>query len=168
MKRKVGRPSSFNAAIADKLCRELASSSDGLRRICRSNRKFPSRSTVLRWLGENKDFRSQYASARDFQFQSLADEILEIADQVRIGTVTKTHANGKRERRTGDMVDRARLQVDTRKWLLSKLLPKKYGDHLEVETSQGDPISELLEEMRLAHARLPKEKDQTEEEETIQ
>jgi hypothetical protein len=33
-------------------------------------------------------------------------------------------------------VQRARLQVDTRKWLLSKLAPKKYGERLELT---GDP-----------------------------
>lgn len=42
---------------------------------------------------------------------------------------------------SGDMVERSRLQIDARKWLASKLAPKKYGDKLELA---GDPLSPLV------------------------
>jgi hypothetical protein len=41
----------------------------------------------------------------------------------------------------GDMVDRSRLQIDARKWILSKLLPKKYGDKVEHEHSGGVTVN---------------------------
>ena len=36
----------------------------------------------------------------------------------------------------GEAIQRSRLRVDARKWLLSKLAPKKYGDKIET-TLQG-------------------------------
>jgi len=51
-------------------------------------------------------------------------------------------ADGSQEVSEGDMVDRSRLMVDTRKWLLSKMFPKKYGDKVSAELSgpDGRPI----------------------------
>ena len=49
--------------------------------------------------------------------------------------VTTTKADGSTETKDGDMIERARRQVDSRKWLLSKLAPKKYGDKLQTEHS---------------------------------
>ena len=48
----------------------------------------------------------------------MADDIIDIADE------------------SGDP-HRSRLRVDTRKWLLSKALPKIYGDRLEVDAKAG-------------------------------
>jgi hypothetical protein len=52
-----------------------------------------------------------------------------------MGVVTKVDRRGGKEQRIGDMTDRARLQIDTRKWALSKLLPKKYGDRLDMRAA---------------------------------
>jgi hypothetical protein len=43
-------------------------------------------------------------------------------------------------------VQRARLKVDTRKWLLSKLQPKKYGDKLDMNVAgkDGGPIQAAI------------------------
>jgi hypothetical protein len=42
-------------------------------------------------------------------------------------------------------VQKQRLQVDTRKWLLSKLAPKKWGDKLELSSDPENPLFEKLE-----------------------
>lgn len=78
--------------------------------------------------------------AKANQMELREDEMLEIADTACLGKKTTTKADGKTEVVTGDMVDRARLQIDTRKWLMSKLKPKKYGDRT---TLQGDPDQSL-------------------------
>lgn len=80
-----------------------------------------------------------YEHAREEFAHSLADELLKISDEVRIGAKVKTTEHGE-ETITGDMVERARLQVDTRKWLASKILPKKYGDKVDVTTNGKDLI----------------------------
>jgi len=125
----------------------ISTSSAGLRKICSRNQKFPDVSTVYRWLSKNTEFRERYARAREFQAQALFDEIIEIADKVQLGTVTKVDRHGRKEKRIADMVDRARLRVDSRKWSLSKLLPKKYGDRVDVSQS-GDNLPALIAAMQ--------------------
>lgn len=89
----------------------------------------PGKRTVFRWLSGNPEFRHQYAQARESQAEAIADEILEISDD---GTNdTQVDENGF-ERVNHDHIARSKLRVDSRKWLLSKLAPKKYGDQLGV------------------------------------
>ena len=75
----------------------------------------------------------QYAKARDAMLEKMADDTLDIADQDPAMT-----AEGKLD---GVSVAHARLRVDTRKWLLSKLAPKKYGDKLELSGDAANPIA---------------------------
>jgi len=83
----------------------------------------------------------------------LFDEILEIADTPREGTVVKVTEKGT-ETRTGDMIEHRRLQVDARKWMLAKALPKIYGDKITTELSgpDGGPV-EVRERSPLDDAR---------------
>jgi hypothetical protein len=76
-----------------------------------------------------------------------AEEILQIADTPRIGVKTKTTEDGI-EVTEGDMIEHRRLQVEARKWLLSKLVPKKYGDLQKVEHSGELTLNGLAERMR--------------------
>jgi hypothetical protein len=45
-----------------------------------------------------------------------------------------------------DAVDRSRLKVDTRKWFISNMFPKKYGDKIDATLPgpDGGPIQEHL------------------------
>lgn len=88
---------------------------------------FPADRTVYRWLEAHEEFRQQYARAREVQADTLSDEILDISNTPVIGAKTKTGKDGV-EVTEGDMIEHRRLQVDARKWLASKLAPKKYGD----------------------------------------
>lgn len=126
-----GRPSSYTQATADEICRRLAEG-ESLRQIIAAA-SMPDQRTVYRWLESNADFRQQYVHARELQAEFYADEIVRIADECMIGTKTTKRANGDTEIVTGDMVDRSRLRVEARKWIASKLLPKKYGDKLELD-----------------------------------
>ena len=86
--------------------------------------------------------------------RTVGHENLEIADKVRKGervrvTIDKD-GNKTAEKTTADMVDRARLMVDTRKWLLSKMFPKKYGDR-PVDTERTDRLDELMSALRPAY-----------------
>lgn len=132
-RRKGGAPSEFTQEIADEICEQLA---DGvsLRKICAA-KKMPNRATVFRWLAQREDFAKQYTRAREAQADAIADEILYLADTSRMGVKTTTLANGKVEKVRGDMVERARLQIDVRKWYAGKLRPKVYGDKVQTEHS---------------------------------
>jgi len=84
---KVGRPSKYTVALGVEICRRLAEG-EGLRAIC-TTKGMPSRNAVRRWLAENSDFRTQYAMARDFTVDSLAEEALHWARPRRLRTPTR-------------------------------------------------------------------------------
>lgn len=92
----------------------------------------PARSTVYRWLSKNPRFSDQYAQARELLVEAWADEIIDIADDGTTDYVTKTGRNGHEyEAVDQEHIQRSRLRVDARRWLLSKLNPGQYGDHIE-------------------------------------
>lgn len=82
-------------------------------------------------------FREQYARAREAQADTLADEILDIADDA-TNDFMMTEQGLKYD---GDSVQRSRLRVDSRKWLAGKLRPKKYGDKIETEHTGGQTFT---------------------------
>src|SRR5690242_3251509 len=82
----------FTQQVADRICEELANGSS-LRSICLAD-DMPSVSTVCRWLSENAQFREQYAYAREAQADTLADEILDIADDG-VNDWVETHKDGQ-------------------------------------------------------------------------
>lgn len=134
-----GRPSDYTAEIADEICTRLANG-ESLRAICGSDRDdfIPAMGTVLRWVATNDEFRNQYEAARAVQAETMADEIVGIADGA-------DHENSELR---GAMTQRDRLRVDARKWVASKLLPKKYGD--KIAHVGGDP--ETDQPIRQAHS----------------
>ena len=121
----------FNQTTADMICGRMAEG-ETLRQVCRDP-AMPARSTVYRWLNKNPAFRDQYARARELLVESWADEIIEIADDGTTDYVTRIGRNGTEyEAVDQEHIQRSRLRVDTRRWLLSKLNPGQYGDHMEV------------------------------------
>lgn len=145
----MGRPSDYSPEIALEICEKLA---DGmsLRAICRDE-GMPSKGTIFRWLEANPSFQDQYARARDVQADSLADDIIDIADTPLMGVKTETKGD---EVKTieGDMIEHRRLQVDARKWVAAKLKPKKYGttvtnqnQALDRDGKPTDPVPTLAD-----------------------
>jgi len=149
---KRGRPSLYSAELAATICKRL-SEGESLREICRDD-GLPDRGTILRWAEENEEFRHQYARAREALLEYWAHEIVEISDD---GSNDYMERQGKKGE-TFEVVDhehisRSKLRVDTRKWLMSKLAPKKYGDRVAAEISgpDGGPIEITGARERLAH-----------------
>ena len=123
-------------AITEFVCSELALGKS-LRSILDADDKLPSASTFLNWIGADSFLAEQYAHARQLAYELLADEIVSIADE---NYTTDEH--GVRERLSSEAIQRNRLRVDTRKWMLSKMLPKVYGDKIQTEHTgkDGGPI----------------------------
>lgn len=136
---KRGRPSKYTETLADRICEHL-STGETLRQVCR-RAGMPDISTVLAWEKTKEDFSQQYARARESGYRAMAEEILEIADDGTNDYVERERADGtKHVVFDGEHVQRSKLRVDTRKWLLSKALPKLYGDKLEVGGKDGQPL----------------------------
>ena len=127
----MGRPSTFTQEVADKVCARLATG-ETLRRISRDE-GMPPESTVRQWVMDNPDFAAQYAKSRDLGLDAMADELFDIADD---GTNDTQVDEDGAVLTNHDVIARSRLRVDTRKWYLSKLAPKRYGEKLAL---QGDP-----------------------------
>lgn len=121
-----GRPSEYSIEVASDICSHLAAGSS-LVKICRDENK-PGVSTVYRWLLEQDKFREMYARAREDQADTLADEILDIADDGRNDTYTTSDGEVVTNH---DVINRSKLRVDSRKWIAAKLKPRKYGDRVE-------------------------------------
>ncbi|MCO7478792.1 terminase small subunit protein [Stenotrophomonas maltophilia] len=143
----MARPSKYSQQLADAIC-DLLVDGKSLRTIC-STAKMPSRSTVIRWLADNETFRNQYARARELQADTLAEEILDIADKAVLGERLKKDGKGKvLERQTGDMVERSKLMIDARKWYAGKLQPKKYGERVALDHGVQDNLADQLRAAR--------------------
>lgn len=130
-----GRPTKQNQALIDKICELIA--------LGLSNRQAAesvgiTRSTLYAWLADDSDFSDQYAKACERRCHHWADELLEIADDGLNDWVEREKEHGEMHLVfNGEHFQRSRLRVDTRKWALSKLLPKKYGDKIEHEHTGG-------------------------------
>ena len=150
-----GRPTKYTKELAQEICSGLASGLS-LREVCRAN-NMPDERTVRQWaLDDLHGFSPQYARARELGYQSMADELMEIADD---GTNDWIQRHGTEEEQemfvlNGEHVQRSRLRVDTRKWMLSKMLPKVYGDKTQLQHSgpDGGPIAIVEERIVKAKA----------------
>ena len=104
----------------------------------------PGESAVRFWvLDDLNGFAAKYARARAVGYERMAEEIVAIADTPMIGTKSVSKATGL-EITEGDMIEHRRLQVDTRKWMLAKMLPKVYGDKQQIEHSGAVDIASTL------------------------
>ena len=124
MTEKMHGNSTYSSEVADLICQAIATSPIGLKTLCAQRPDLPPWQTIMAWLNRYPQFQEQYARAKQQQMEVLADEILEISDANVLDA---------------SQVQHAKLRVDTRKWLMSKLLPKKYGDRLDV-TSSGEKL----------------------------
>lgn len=98
--------------------------------------KMPSTSTFYQWLDSNEEKAKQYARATQVRADIIFDEIIDIADDSSGDKKVVEHG----EVMDGEYVARSRIRIDTRKWVLSKLNPKKYGDKTDI-TSGGEKIN---------------------------
>jgi len=131
-----GRPRAYTDEAAAEICLRIAEG-ESLRSVCRDP-KLPALSTVSMWIVENEGgFSERYTRARMARAFVVADEVLEIADDGTNDTYRDEDGNTFTDH---DVIARSRLRVDTRKWYLAKVLPKAYGEKLELTGSDGGPV----------------------------
>lgn len=140
MAKKNGRPSLYTKELADLVCERL-SMGESLRTVCKS-KDMPSPATIFKWMREEEGFLKQYEKAKQESTDAMAEDILDIADDLE-GDFLQTEDG--RTVANGVSVQRDRLRVDTRKWLMSKMKPKKYGEKLDIE--QKSEVVHKYEEM---------------------
>lgn len=146
-----GRPTIYTEELGTKICERIAQS-ESVRSICKDE-DMPSAASIFNWLldGQHQTFLEQYETARNIQAELLFEELLEIADESQEIIVGDDKSDGAR-------VQANRLRVDARKWYLSKVLPKKFGDKLDL-TSDGKALPAPIYEGRTRSAHLAHNKD---------
>lgn len=150
-------------AVAEHICSQLKRGRS-LDSICKDP-GMPHVTTFLEWMETDSALAQDYAHAREIGYALLADEIIAIADKTHEWvTVQESDPDGrplfndKGEPRlkqvlmplNSDVVAHKRVQIDTRKWMLSKMLPKVYGDRVTQEHTGagGGPIAVAAVDMK--------------------
>lgn len=153
-KTKAGRPTQYSHNLAKEICSVISTSSKGLAELCKTHPHWPCRDTIYTWISEHEEFSDMYARAKKFQIEVLIDEILEIADDTMQDNIVTSKGNVIAN---NEWINRARLKIDTRKWLASKLAPRLYGDKIQnehtglnnqtIEVNISDVKSRLVEKL---------------------
>ena len=149
----------FDQAIADEVCSRIAAGL-GLEEIC-EGAHIPGKDTIYKWLAAERLFNDAYARAREYQMESWADDIVRISDDSTNDYMDRQAADGSVERVVDpENVQRSKLRIDTRKWVMSKLA-RRYADKVDVNVNASVKVdvanlsdAELESRTRAALARL--------------
>lgn len=117
------------------------SAGEPLRKIL-NEKGMPSRQTFYIWLDASEHKSKHYARACEERADMIFDEMFSIADKTDNDTIEledgKVIVNH-------DVINRDRLRIDTRKWALSKMNPKKYGDKSGIDvTTNGKDLKRTV------------------------
>ncbi len=140
---KGGVPLTYTQELGEEICIKIATSDYGLKRLCAENPHWPTRKCILEWRIKIKSFGDMYEKAKKDQVETLIDDCLDIADDS--GFDAYINSEGKVVC-DSEAINRARLRIDTRKFLAQKLAPKLYGDRVLEE--KQDKLQEDINEIR--------------------
>jgi hypothetical protein len=138
-----GRPTLYTEEVGKEICARLAEG-ESLRAICASD-NMPHESTVRSWaIDPEHPISTHYRAAREIGYHKMAEEMLEISDDGSNDWMERNYGDDKPAGwvANGEHVSRSKLRVETRKWILSKALPKIYGDKITAEHTgpEGAPL----------------------------
>jgi hypothetical protein len=125
-----GRPSIFTQELADTICAKLARG-ESMRTVCKDD-ALPSMEAIFCWLRTKPEFLQQYTRAKQEAADSFIEEMHDISD-----ASAEIVGDGHDAAR----INAARLRVDTRKWIASKLKPKKYGERMQHASDEESPFA---------------------------
>ena len=128
----MARPTKFTQELADDICMQVSCCTLGLNKLCalEKNAHWPTKETINEWRVLNRAFSAQYHEAKKIQADLYAEEIAEITDAT-----------------DPEWANVAKLRVNTRQWIASRLLPKVYGDSKAVEEDKEKQRSAEVEKM---------------------
>jgi hypothetical protein len=107
---------------------DRGSKGESLRKILES-KDMPSSQTFYIWLDDDEEKSKRYARACADRADKLFEEILTISDDDEDDEKAFVGVNH---------IQRDKLRIDARKWVLSKMQPTKYGDKLQVDSTIDD------------------------------
>lgn len=116
-----GRPTDYNADVATRICSWLAEGKS-LRAFCRQD-DAPGLSTVTMWIVTHPEFRAQYVRAREAAGYAHADNIVDVAQEVRDGGIDP---------------QAGRVAMDGLKWAAERMAPKTHSPKQEIDHTSSD------------------------------
>lgn len=127
-----GRPTTYDPDVMDRIL-ERIEDGEALRVIC-SEPGMPSRGAVRNWIDAIEGLKARHEHARARGLEVIAEQVITLADEQII------------TERGDDNVARSKLMIESRKWTLSKLAPKIYGDKTahEVTGADGAPLPVMV------------------------
>jgi hypothetical protein len=135
----------YSPELADRVLSRLAMG-EPLKSIGRDP-LMPAASTVVGWATRDVDgFAERYRAARNSQLEMMAEDLLDIAEDSSLDW----EETEKGKRVNGEVVNRSKLRVHARMWLLSKLKPETYGDRLNLNHSGSIDVNRLEDQQLTA------------------
>lgn len=139
----LGRPSEYTTETGKTVC-ELIIEGLSVREIAERD-DMPSEKTIWTWISKYPEFLQGYTRAKETQADRFAEDIIEISDngtndwmdrRIEEGTIVRTADH--------EHINRSRLRVDARKWLMAKMAPKKYGEKVAVDHSGTVTLEQMV------------------------
>lgn len=130
-----GRPTNYTEELGIKICEIIATHAIGLGKLEKMYDFFPHKQILFGWMFKNQRFYDQYLEARKLQSHVIADEALDMAENI------PTYFDDKGiERIDQGFLGRARFNFECRKWHASKLEPKTFGNNYRLNMDDKESI----------------------------
>lgn len=134
-----GRPIEWTQDKKDKaveiIFTEMANGKS-LRQILDKDDTLPSRRLFYEWMAKDSVLSNHYEAISLLRADMMFDEMIEIADDGTNDFMTKEIGDGVEVQvLNSEHIQRSRLRIDARKWILSKMVPKKFGDKTDITTN---------------------------------
>ena len=124
--------------LFDEVCERMVAG-ESVRTICKDDH-MPAISTMMKILNTNPDRSAQYARAMQMRADAMFEEILDIADDGTNDFMLRNADDPTSVVLNGEHIQRSRLRVDSRKWALGRMNPKKYGEKTFIGGVDDAPI----------------------------
>lgn len=128
--KKDWRPPLYTKELAGLICAQLAMGKS-LRSVCKQD-WIPCLQTIFSWFRVYPEFLEQYTIAKQESADALVEEIMDIADDWSNDWMESNDPNNPWYKFNNEHYQRSRVRIDVRKWVASKMKPKKYGDKLAI------------------------------------
>lgn len=120
-KKKGGRPSKYTAELANEICQVIMTSDKGIGALCKEQKHWPNRTTIIKWINKNENFKRQFEIAKKIQIINLIEQVQDILHN--LDNLARRQKNRPSDE---DLIYLARMQIDEIKWKVAHLMPRKY------------------------------------------
>lgn len=147
-------------AVLEAACKVMATKPVGLKLALAEGYQghpLPEEPDVRAWMRDDPELREIFVKAKQYQTWVLADEIIDIAYDTSKDWIEESDWRGEKTKKKADHdhINRARLKIDTLKWIMARMKPDRWGDKVQTEHSGSIGIGSILEDLDGTSKGLP-------------